>query len=95
MSSCELVISLREKVSPGWISSSLRSCASGTTMVPASLMSETLYTSPGFDVDGDEHVVLLGRDRDLRRVDLEVGVAAVHVVGAQLLQDRPCSDSRE
>jgi hypothetical protein len=38
------------------------------------------------DVDGDEDVVLLGSDRHLRRLDLEVRVAAVHVVGAQFLE---------
>ena len=37
-------------------------------------------------VDGDEHVIFFGRDRDLRRLDLKIGVAAVHVIGAQLLQ---------
>ena len=46
MSSCELVTALRENMSPGLMSSSLRSSASGTTIVPASLMSETLKTSP-------------------------------------------------
>jgi hypothetical protein len=36
-------------------------------------------------VHGDEHVVHLRRDGDLGRLDLEVGVAAVLVVGRQLL----------
>ena len=36
-------------------------------------------------VHRDEHVVHLGRDRDLGRLDGEVGVAAVLVVGRQLL----------
>ena len=38
------------------------------------------------DVHGDVHVVFFRSDGDLRRLDLEIGVAAVHVVGAQLLQ---------
>ena len=38
------------------------------------------------DVDRDEDVVLLGSDRDLRRVDLEVRVTAVHVVRAQFFE---------
>jgi len=38
------------------------------------------------DVHGDVHVVFFRRDGDLRRLDLEIGVAAVHVVGAQFLQ---------
>ena len=55
-------------------------------MVPASLISDTLKTSPWIDVDGDVHVVFFGSDGDLGRLDLEVGVAAVHVVGAELFQ---------
>ena len=35
------------------------------------------------DVDGDRDVLLVGRDRDLRRLDLELEVAAVLVVRAQ------------
>ena len=46
----------------------------------------TLKTSPFVDVDRDEDVVLLGRDRHLGRFDLEVRVAAVHVVRAELLE---------
>ena len=38
------------------------------------------------DVDGDVHVVFFGRDGHLRRLDLEIRVAAIHVVGAQFLQ---------
>ena len=37
-------------------------------------------------VDRDEQVVLLGRQRDLRRGDLEIRIAAVHVIGADLLE---------
>src|ERR1700722_1754247 len=38
------------------------------------------------DVHGDVHVVFFRSDGDLRRLDLEIGVAPVHVVGAQLLE---------
>ena len=38
------------------------------------------------DVDGDVHVVLLRRDGHLGGLDLEIGIAAVHIVGTQLLQ---------
>ncbi len=46
MSCCELVTALREKISPGLMSSNRRSSDSGTTIVPASLISDTLKTSP-------------------------------------------------
>ncbi len=39
-----------------------------------------------FEVHGDEDVVLLGSDGHLGGIDLEVGVAAIHVVVAQLLE---------
>jgi hypothetical protein len=38
------------------------------------------------DVDRDRDVLLVGRDRDLRRIDVELEVAAVQVVGAQRLE---------
>ena len=38
------------------------------------------------DVHRDEHVVFFGRDGDLRRFDLEIRVAAIHVVGTQFFQ---------
>ncbi len=38
------------------------------------------------DVDRDRDVLLVGRDRDLRRLDVELEVAAVQVVGAQRLE---------
>ena len=38
------------------------------------------------DVDGDGDVLLVGRDRNLRRLDVELEVAAVQVVGAQRLE---------
>ena len=37
------------------------------------------------DVHRDEDIVLLGRYRHLRRVDVEVGVTAIHVIRAQFL----------
>jgi hypothetical protein len=36
--------------------------------------------------DGDEDLLAVGRDRDLRRLDVELEIAAVEVVGAQRLQ---------
>ncbi len=38
------------------------------------------------DIHGDVHVVFFGRDRHLRRFDLEIRVAPVHVVGTQFFQ---------
>ncbi len=38
------------------------------------------------DVGDDVHLALVRTDADLGRIDVEVGVAAVHVVGLQLLQ---------
>ena len=36
-------------------------------------------------IQRDEEIVLLGRQRDLRGGELEIGIAAIHVIGAELL----------
>ena len=38
------------------------------------------------DVGGDIHLALVGTDADLGRIDREVGIAAIHVIGLQLVQ---------
>ena len=38
------------------------------------------------DVHGDVHVVFFGRDRHLRRFDLKIRVAPIHVIGPQFFQ---------
>ena len=73
-------------MSPGWISSSLSQLLLGNHHGARELDLRHLEHVALVDVDGDVHVVFFGRDRHLRRLDLEIGVAAVHVVGAQLLQ---------
>ena len=84
----ESTIFSRENTSPGLTVSSARSSSSGTIRSPLNLtVAEPVHRALG-DGDRDVDLLAVGRDRDLRGIDVELEVAAVQVVRAQRLQVR-------
>ena len=74
------------RASPGLICSSLRRSSSSRISVAGELDVADRVDLAFVDARGEVHLALVGADRDLGRVDVEVDVAAVQVVRVELFQ---------